>query len=153
MITPGFYIKRLLFSLLPLLFAASVAVGQQSYTLILAGYKAVPPVKTAAEGTLEITLRNDTLVVSGSFENLSDYYYGSAIYYGEKGKQGNQLFRLDVDLGEGNTSGKIRAEKNRFMLKEGMLKALSNGNLFIAISSFEHQRGELRAQLPPIQSD
>lgn len=145
-------VKNVLSCMLLVLFAATTTHAQENYTLILAGYKAEPPVETAASGTMEVTLKQDTLVVSGSFENLSDYYYGSAIYYGEKDEQGNQIIRLNVQLNENKKSGVFRSEDNRFKLREGMLEGLSNGNLYIAISSFEHQRGELRAQLPPIQA-
>ncbi len=126
------------------------AQDQGAKTLILAGYKSVPKVQTSATGTIDVSLQGDTLSVEGSFSNLSSYYFGSAIFYGEKGEQGNQIIDLNPTIDESRTSGTFEKSKNTFRLTEGQLDALSNGNLYISIMSFDNQRGELRTQLPPM---
>lgn len=128
-----------------------LSYAQQTRTLILTGYKAVPKVQTPATGSIDITLKGDSLIVEGSFENLSSYYYGSAIFYGEKGEQGNKILSLNSSIAENRTSGRFDPSKNTFELTEGQLEALSKGNLYVAILSFDHIRGELRAQLPPLK--
>jgi hypothetical protein len=122
--------------------------AQQSHTIILTGYNSVPKVETPARGDAKITLENDTLIVEGSFTNLSGYYFGSAIFYGDKGEQGNKLISLNPTIKESNTGGVFEKENNTFKLTEGQLEALREGNLYINIMSFENQVGELRAQLP-----
>jgi len=128
-----------------------ISYAQQSGILILAGYKSVPSVNTAANGTVEVTLKGDSLSVEGSFSDLSNYYYGSSIFYGEEGTQGNQLFNLDPDINEDRISGTFKTSKNTFRLNEAQLEALANGNLYLSILSYDHKRGELRAQIPPLK--
>jgi len=137
---------------LSLIFQSSPAQAQNqgANTLILAGYKAVPKVQTSATGTVDVSLKGDSLSVQGSFSNLSSYYFGSAIFYGEKGEQGNQIIDLNPTIDDKRTSGTFEKSKNTFKLTEGQIEALSNGNLYISIMSFDHQRGELRTQLPPM---
>lgn len=124
------------------------AEGQQTHTVILAGHHAIPKVQTSATGSMEVTLQGDTLAVEGSFENLSNYYYGSAIFYGEKDEQGNKVINLDPDIAENRTEGTYERAKNTFILTDGQLDALKEGNLYVNIMSFDYRRGELRAQLP-----
>lgn len=126
------------------------AQNQNGQTLILAGYKTVSKVQTPATGELNVSLKGDSLSVQGSFTNLSSYYFGSAIFYGEKGERGNQIIDLNPTIADNKTSGTFEKSKNTFKLTEGQLEALSNGNLYISIMSFDHQRGELRTQLPPM---
>lgn len=139
----------LLFMLL--MFQSNSAHAQKAHTLILAGYKSVPKVKTSATGSVDVTLKGDSLSIQGSFSSLSDYYFGSAIFYGEKDEEGNQILSLNADIADNRTNGTFEASKNTFKLTEGQLNALSEGNLYISVMSFEHQRGELRAQLPPLE--
>lgn len=127
---------------------ADPASAQQSRKIILTGYNSVPTVETSARGDIEVTLKSDTLSLAGSFTDLSNYYYGSAIFYGEKGEQGNQIISLQPTIKESRIEGTFEKSKNTFALTEGQLDALRNGNLYISIMSFDHQLGELRAQLP-----
>lgn len=126
--------------------------AQQSRTLTLAGYNSVPKVNTPASATITITLSKDSVFVEGSFSDLKNYYYGAAIFYGKKGEQGNQMFRLDADVADNHTSGSFDVSKNRFKLSEAQLKELSNGNLYVSIYSYDHKHGEIRAQIPPLIS-
>lgn len=140
--------------LLPVLILSMLLVhykpvlAQQTHTVILAGYNNVPKVQTPARGSMEITLNGDSLSVEGSFTDLSGYYFGSGIFYGEKDEQGNKIISLKPTLAENKTNGTFEESNNTFKLTEGQLEALSEGNLYISIMSFENQRGEIRAQLP-----
>jgi len=134
--------------LLSFLFLVKSAQAQQSHTIILTGYNSVPKAETSARGDAKITLKSDTLIVEGSFTDLSDYYFGAAIFYGEKGEQGNKLISLNPTIKENRTDGVFEKSKNTFKLTEGQLEALRNGELYINVMSFENQLGELRAQLP-----
>lgn len=136
-----------------LILQSSLAHSQnkEGHTLILAGYKSVPNVQTSATGEVYVSLNGDSLSVEGSFSNLSSYYFGSGIFYGEKGEQGNQIIDLNPDIDESRTGGTFEKSKNTFKLNESQLEALSKGNLYINIMTFDNQRGELRTQLPPMR--
>lgn len=128
------------------------AQGQHSVEVILAGYKQVPRVPTPATGMAEVTLKSDTLIVDGNFSDLREPYRSAAIFYGEEGEQGNQLFTLKPSLNEGRTSGTFSGNDNRFTLGDEIRKALAEGNLYIAITSSRYPRGEIRGQIPPLIS-
>lgn len=134
-----------------LLLIPKTGLSQQSKTIILGGYNSVPKVNTPASATITVMLRNDSLIVKGSFSDLKNYYYGAAIFYGKKGKRGNQMFRLDADVAENHIRGSFDPLKNTFKLTDGQLHELANGNLYISIYSYDHKHGEIRAQIPPIK--
>jgi len=142
----SFFLPAIL--LLSFIFLVKSAQAQQSHTIILTGYNSVPKAETSARGDAKITLKSDTLIIEGSFTDLSDYYFGAAIFYGEKGEQGNKLISLNPTIKENRTDGVFEKSKNTFKLTEGQLEALRNGELYINVMSFENQLGELRAQLP-----
>ncbi|MEX0769666.1 MAG: CHRD domain-containing protein [Balneolaceae bacterium] len=137
--------------LIGFLFWSAGAQGQNSAEVILAGYKQVPRVPTPATGMAEVTLKSDTLIVDGNFSDLREPYRSAAIFYGEEGEQGNQLFTLNPSLNEDKTSGSFSGNDNRFTLGGEIRKALSEGNLYIAITSSKYPRGEIRGQIPPIK--
>lgn len=142
------YFLLLFSTLIVFLTSTQTAQAQQSRKVILTGYNSVPKVDTPARGDVQVTLKADTLSLEGSFADLSSYYFGSAIFYGGKSEQGNQLIKLQPSVKESRTEGTFEKSKNTFALTEGQLEALRNGNLYINIMSFDHQLGELRAQLP-----
>lgn len=122
--------------------------SQTTFEVNLAGYNNVPPVHTAAMGTLEVTADGDSLFVSGSFENLSGQYWAAYIHYGEEGKNGNRIIQLRADLNNDGNKGVISIEKNRFELRPAVREALREGKLYIQISSNRNQDGEIRGQIP-----
>jgi hypothetical protein len=131
------------------LFLFSIAgFGQATYDVALTGIDHVPPVGTAAFGTLEVWFDSDTLYVKGSFTDLSGYYWAGHIHYGEPGKTGNRMFRLKADLNDSQRGGKFHENNNKFTLRPAQRQALRNGNLYVVISSHNHQQGEIRGQLP-----
>ncbi|NBB76800.1 MAG: CHRD domain-containing protein [Bacteroidetes bacterium] len=142
--------KWLWCSIAILMAAAAPALSQQKYYVDLAGFNQVPEVRTPAMGQLQVWVEEDSLHVSGEFENLKDTYLAGYIHYGKKGKQGNRIYQLRVEIGENYTSGTYDPQKNRFHLNDAMREALREGNLYINISSRQHQHGEIRGQIPPI---
>ena len=142
--------KWIWWSLILILAASSTALSQDKYFVTLAGYNQVPEVRTPAMGEMQVWVEEDSLHVNGEFENLKDTYLAGYIHYGKKGKQGNRIYQLRVDIGEDYTSGSYDPQKNRFHLNEAMRQALREGNLYINISSRQHQHGEIRGQIPPI---
>ncbi len=126
------------------------AHSQTTVELTLAGYNQVPPVRTPASGTVEITVEGDSLFVKGEFSDLREYYRGAYIHYGKEGETGNRMYQLNTDLNEDKVSGEFKSEKNRFYLREAQKEALRNGRLYVNITSNRYRGGELRVQIPPI---
>jgi len=128
------------------------AEAQEKHEVMLLGNNQVPAVETPAGGLLEVWIKNDTLYVSGKFEGLEGPYRSGSIHQGGRNETGNQLFRLKPELSEGNTSGIFKGEENAFPLSGAVLNALREGEMYINISSFEHQFGEIRGQIPKLVS-
>lgn len=134
------------------LLAPEACRAQQSQKIILAGYKHEPPVRTSGSGVATVKLKNDTLKVSGEFEDLNSNFSGAYLMVSLKGKGGNQIYRLTVDLNEEKTGGSLKAKKNSFALTPAELELLKRGDLYINISSFDHQKGELRGNIRPMEN-
>lgn len=124
--------------------------AQSSGMALLAGYKLDPPVHTPATGSVTVTLKNDSLMVNGSFSDLTSPYFSAGIYF-EKGKKyRNRIFSLQAQLNDEKTSGTFKESQNRFILSASLKSLLKNGALYIRISSTNHQQGEIRGQIPAL---
>lgn len=147
--------KRSIF-LIPLLLAGLFIAtspevqAQQSQQVILAGYNHDPPVSTPGSGMATVSLKNDTLVVKGDFENLSAAFSGGYIMVNLRGQPGNQLYRLNVEVNEERTGGTFSAEDNKFALSPAAKELLKKGEMYINIASFENRKGELRGDIRPM---
>lgn len=144
--------KSIFTALILLIGLTPITEAQVKYEVMLLGKNQVPSVETPAGGILEVWIENDTLYVGGEFEGLEGLYRSGSIHQGSRNETGNQLFRLKPELSEGNTSGVFKPEDNAFPLSEAILNALRNGEMYINISSFEHQFGEIRGQIPKLVS-
>jgi len=122
--------------------------SQTTFEFDLAGYHKVPPVRTTATGMMEATIHDDTLIITGTFQDLRGYYWSAYIHFGAEGESGNRLLRLRADLNEDKDSGEFLGEKNTFELRPAIRQALRDGNLYVIISSNRHQGGEIRGQIP-----
>lgn len=133
-----------------LCFAMSIekSTAQQAHKIILAGYNHSPSVSTTGSGIATVSFENDTLRVKGDFKNLVEAFRGAYIMVGEKGRAGNMLFRLKVEVNEERTGGVIKPKDNAFTLNDAQKPLLKDGELFINITSYEHASGELRGQIP-----
>ena len=141
------YILTILLGIFWMLSDTMDAKAQQSKKIILAGYKHKPPVSTTGSGMATVTLHGDTLTVKGKFEDLSANYSGAYLMVTIRGQGGNQLYRLKVELNEEKTGGKLIGKQNRFVLSPAQKALLRKGELYIIISSFENQKGELRGNI------
>jgi hypothetical protein len=130
---------------------AIAAEAQSSATVLLAGYKQVPPVPSPASGKLTFTLTGDTLAVEGAFEGLTSPFWGAYIHYGAADERGNQIIELNPELNEQKTGGYFDPAQNSFVLNSSQKQALSQGLLYVNIYSSEYQRGEIRGQLPTLK--
>lgn len=128
----------------------ATATAQKSQEVTLAGYKMQPKVATSGSGSVSVTLKGDTLIVEGEFKNLTNRFSGGYIMVDLQGHPGNQIHRLDAELNEEKTGGTLKAEDNSFVLTKGQKDLLKKGDLFILISTFEHQRGEIRGDIAPM---
>lgn len=143
-------VPALTFLLLTL--ATGVSLAQKSATVVLAGYKVNPPVSTPAAGTIQVTFRNDSLFVEGSFSDLNSIYRGAGIHYGTQRENGNQVIKLNSTLNEEWTAGRFNAAENAFKLTDGLIQALREGRLYINIYTQLQPRGELRGQIPSMSN-
>lgn len=141
--------KRFIFLLLIFsFFTVFPAAGQQSVQVVLTGMDQVPEVRTPATGMVDLTFEDDTLTVDGSFSDLRGNFTGLSIYHGQEGEQGNQLFKLKVELDDDHKGGTIDPKNNKIELRDGIKNALSQGMLYLSITSDQFQQGEIRGQIP-----
>lgn len=144
--------KKFTALLFSILLSTSISLYAQSTVQVNAtGQEQVHSVSTPGYGYFEITLDGDHLIVDGHFSDLRGTYSSAQIFYGSRGDDGNQLFRLTVDLEEDYLSGEIHADENRFELSEGIKEALSSGMLYINITTRRYDRGEIRGQIPAME--
>lgn len=144
--------RSVLFLIILSLFTAYSAKGQQTVQVVLTGIDQVPEVGTPAMGTIDLTLDGDSLRVEGSFSDLRGNFTGLAIYHGREGRKGNQLIKLTTDVSEDYKSGTIDPEKNRIELREGIKSALAQGMLYLSITSDRFRQGEIRGQIPSMNT-
>lgn len=140
--------RTLFLSIILFVFFFSNLSAQVKHAVTLTGQNEVPRVLTPALGYLAVWVESDSLYMSGEFSNLKDYYLSGYIYYGEKGKNGNQIFPLHPDLSEDHKSASFDPEENTFHLSPSLRQALKEGNLYISIASYTHRQGEIRGQIP-----
>lgn len=124
--------------------------AQQKQEIILAGYKHKPPVATTGSGMLTVTFKNDTLTIDGSFKELTSQYSGAYLMVSLRGQSGNQLYNLRAELNEQKTGGTFMPTDNKFALSRAEIQLLKKGELYINISSFDNQNGELRGNISAI---
>lgn len=119
-----------------------------TYTLMPMSYQSVPKAISNASGIFTLKIQNDTLMVKGKFEGLTSPHHRSFIGVGEKGKMGNVLFTLDVELlNEQHTNGKVEYSDNKFALSEIHKQLIREKEFYVAVSSNNYKMGEIRDQL------
>lgn len=125
--------------------------GDLEFTAFLSGANEVPPVFTAATGTVNATLDGTTLTLSGSFEGLSTPVApvggtGVHIHTGFTGENGGVSVSLDPELTNGNTAGTF---DESVTLTGDQIGLLQSRGFYINIHSEANPAGELRGQLLP----
>lgn len=138
--------------LLGILFVATAnpetVQAQRTAEITLGGYNQRPVVRTPANGFIKVTVEGDSLFFEGEFEELRGVYWSGYIHYGEVGKTGHRLLRLQPVMGENRSSGVFNREDNAFLLTDAVRDALRRGRLYINIASNRFQHGEIRGQIP-----
>jgi hypothetical protein len=118
----------------PLSFAADVK---------LSGDQEVPPVKTTATGSGNISVASDG-AVSGSVTTTGLAGTAAHIHHGAAGKNGPVVIPLTKSA-DGNTWSVPPGSK----LNADQLKAYQAGELYVNVHTEANKGGELRAQLKP----
>ncbi|HKJ32321.1 MAG TPA: CHRD domain-containing protein [Balneolales bacterium] len=118
----------------------------QNYEADLTGINVVQPVQSDGNGTISVTLSNDTLKLSGSFSGLSTTYQASHIHMGAAGTNGSVKFTLKASLSD-TVSGSYSVTDNTFILTSAQISELQAGNYYVQIHTKSHPDGELRGQI------
>ena len=108
----------------------------------LSGDAEVPPVKTSASGSGEITVTPDG-AVSGSIKATGVDATAAHIHMAASGKSGPVI--VPLTKGSDGTFSVPAGAK----LTDEQLKAYKSGELYVNVHSEAHKGGEIRAQLAP----
>jgi hypothetical protein len=133
-----------LFSLLAplaLLLAAANLHAESPISTSLSGAAEVPPVTTAATGTVHITITPDRMV-SGNIKVSGMVPTMAHIHEGAIGKNGPPIITLTKVLDD---SFAVPAESK---LSEAQYSSFLAGHLYINVHSAAYPNGEIRGQLP-----
>ena len=131
-----------------------IVSAQTNYQAHLSGSNEVHLPPTIASGTIEAVLTDTTLVLSGTFSNLTspvavDIGGGAHIHLGYAGEDGPVVFPLNVDLDADLMGGTFAAEDNTFELDSDQVEALNDRRYYVNIHTEMFPAGEIRGQLVP----
>lgn len=118
----------------------------------LSGTAEVPSIETSAIGAIVLELHRDTLVVTGSFGNLSGSFDatiagGSHLHIGHAGENGGIAVQLDAEVGIDLSGGVYLPEENKYVLTPEQIEALLNREMYLNIHTLAFASGELRGQV------
>jgi len=121
-------------------------------TSFLSGSFETNAVITRASGAVKAELNGNTLIVSGSYNNLgsplnTDIVGGAHLHLGVAGENGDVIYPLESVLDMDQTSGMFSPTDNRFELSDEEVEALLNRGIYVNIHSLNVPSGELRGQL------
>lgn len=116
------------------------------------GSQEVPAVMTNGSGAIDLEIRGDELVVTGSFQALEGAFDptvggGVHLHSGRPGENGPAIIRLDPNVLPGGKRGYFLAARNTFTLQPGQLEAIRERGYYINIHTDLHQAGEIRGQV------
>ena len=127
-----------------------LSVPQTEFSTTLAGANEVPPVESAATGTVTVTLEGTTLTVSGSYEGLTVVETPGAHIHGPATTEANAdvLFPLTFDNEAGTLSATVElgAEENA-AFGPAAFGYLQSGLLYANLHTEANPSGEIRGQL------
>jgi hypothetical protein len=143
-----------LMAVLLIVIFSSQAVAQTEYIAHLRGGNEVHLPNTTATGTVEAVLDGDTLVVSGTFSNLTSpvdtsIAGGAHIHLGYAGQNGGIEFVLTAALDTDFLGGSFPAESNTFVLTSDEIETLNERRYYVNIHTENYPAGELRGQIVP----
>lgn len=137
-----------------LLVLTSLTLNAQQYTALLSGRQEALPIVSQANGRVDATLENNTLIITGSFSGLAGDFDaniagGSHVHLAYAGHNGGISLRLNATLSDDLRSGEYTAENNTFNLSDAQIEALQKRQLYVNIHTTSFASGELRGQLLP----
>jgi len=128
-------------------------VGEK-YVAKLSGMQEEFPIPGFGSGEVNATLIEDTLLLSGSFKNLTgDFNFniagGAHIHRGLAGTSGGIVINLVTSLDSTKKSGTFQEVNNRFILSAALKTQLAARELYVNIHTTTATGGEIRGQLLP----
>jgi len=143
--------NRRLLSLLLLTYLWVGANAQSEYATLLTGHQEVPSTTTYAEGTIEMTLRGDSLDVEGEISNLSspiDFALagGAHIHSGYIGQNGPVLLPIRI-IQDADFNAQV-VDTTYFVGDiQNFQDLLDNGQAYVNVHTLDWAAGEVRGQL------
>jgi len=128
-----------------LLLASASLYAQQPMSLVLKGAAEVPPVTTSATGTGQITVLPDH-TVSGSIKTSGLVPTMAHVHEAAVGKNGPPIITLT------KTTDDSFAVPPNAKLTDAQYASFMAGNLYVNVHSAQHPNGEMRAQLPRMET-
>jgi trimeric autotransporter adhesin len=122
------------------------------YSTNLFGSNQTPSVLSNGNGALALELHSDTLVVSGSFDNLdgdfaADIAGGAHLHIGLPGSTGGVTILLNATTDADLHGGVFAAVNNTFVLNAEQKAALTAHELYANIHTETNESGEIRGQI------
>jgi len=131
-----------------------LATADQYLHSVLTGSNQVPSIYTPAYGNIAFELRGNELIVSGSFDNLTDEVAidlagGAHIHDAPNGRNGGIVLLLNLTLDEDNRGATLEADNNTFTLTEEQKDKILSNSYYVNVHSLANLPGELRGQITP----
>ena len=125
-----------------------VNASSEVYTATLFGSNQNPSVMTDAKGSIVVELLGDTsIIVTGSFDNLSSNFSASHIHVGLPGSTGGVVIPLSETMNPDGISGQYLASQNTFDIDAEQLAMLKSEEWYVNVHSANFPAGEIRGQV------
>lgn len=130
----------------------TLALANAYFTTTLSGLNETTPNTSGALGAMKLELNGNTLLASGTFNNLqSDYNTaiagGAHLHTAGPGGNGGVDLLLSSTLDANLRSGIFSVDSNQFILDDTQIMTLINGGYYANIHSLDIASGELRGQI------
>lgn len=124
------------------------------FVATLSGASQIPAIDTEAYGQAILEYRDETAIVTGSFNGLeSDFSVNAAggahLYDGFAGEIGEIVQRLNVDIASDNRGGIMQADGNTFNLTTEATDDLFMRGEYVSVLSQSNSNGVIRGQFLP----
>lgn len=126
-----------------------VSESDAVFEAIATGSNKVNTVNTMAHGAVIGEIHGDSLIITGSFNGLTDGYTASHLHLGLAGTTGGVEIPLTASTSSDMNTGVYTADNNRFELSTDQMDMLINRQLYLNIHSNGYPGGEIRGQLVP----
>ncbi len=126
--------------------------GKQYYLANLRGSHEVDPVYSDGLGAIIFEWDGDSLIGSGSFQNLEGNFDGNPaggvhIHAAPAGQNGGIELNLTPSVAVDQKSGTFSAADNAFQLSNSQFASLFSRSLYVNLHSTQYPGGELRGQI------